>query len=321
MSTLDMIVDQFGKTKILVVGDVMLDYYIYGDASRLSPEAPVPVVNVSEEKYVLGGAANVAANISALGGKAYLCGVVGNDRYGRVFGKVIDESGIEDLLCRSSRSPTTVKMRVVANRQQTVRVDFEKNSDNFSKEMYKKIRAVIDKVDLVVFSDYNKGVFSNDEVGKFIDLIRNDCGKSILVDPKPVNMGYFKGVDCVTPNLKEAKEIVGTNLGSADKRSLQVIASSICREYNSKYSIITCGEHGIYAFDPSGKDELIPAKAKEVYDVSGAGDTVLAVLAMALARGTDIFQASRLANAAGGVVVGKLGTATLSQAELKRNLR
>lgn len=327
MSSLEMIVNKFRKTKILVIGDVMLDHYLHGDASRLSPEVPVPVVHASSESYNLGGAANVAANITALGGKVYLGGIIGDDRYGQVFANMAAEKGIESLLCVLDSMPTTVKQRIIANGHQLLRVDFEKDDPiqyTVSDELYNKVMGILQSVDVVVLSDYNKGIFSSGFAPKVINAAK-ELEKPVLVDPKPVNMGYFTGVDCITPNLKEALEIAerpkSSYVKSNKAESLRHIASKISLVYHTKYVTITCGRDGIFAFKSGGKGRLLPARAKEIYDVTGAGDTALAAMAMAWAAGADIYDSCRLANIAGGIVVGKLGTATLSRGELRKGVR
>ncbi|MFH1332873.1 MAG: PfkB family carbohydrate kinase [archaeon] len=336
---LEKIVDKFSETRILVIGDVILDKYIFGDASRLSPEAPVPVVNITGEKYVLGGAANVAANVASLGGKVYLCGVVGDDYESSVFVDIASSLGINSHLYKSKDFPTILKTRVLANNHQLVRLDREKKVefDRYTfQRLSEKINSLIDSVDLVILSDYNKGVladylFSRDLVRK----IKRNYHKPVLVDPKPVNIGNFFYADCIAPNLKEAEEIflilkgyaAGPKLNKKDNY-LPRLSRYIMNNSHSKSVAITCGDDGIFACAReinNGKRVCVhaslPAKAREVYDVSGAGDTALAVMGMAWASGANLFEACELANAASGVVVGKIGTATLTRKELKANLK
>lgn len=326
LTNLEKVVDSFRKKKILVLGDVMLDHYICGTANRLSPEAPVPIVNVFEEKYVLGGAANVAANIATLGGKVYLGGIIGKDSAGRIFKDIASKMGIDLLLHETKDFPTIVKTRVIANRHQLVRFDSEKKANVCQAKNYlEKLYNVNESVDVVAFSDYNKGFFSSYRPEHFF------LGKSTLADPKPVNIDYFKNVDCICPNLKEALEIIGEKENiiflNQDNKKLESelfkVSNKISENYNCDNVVITCGEHGMYAFVYGSKSQgrLISAKAREVYDVSGAGDTALAVLALSWTAGIDIYDVCRLANAASGVVVGRLGTATLTREELKENLR
>ena len=327
MKGLEGIVSKFGDARILVVGDVMLDRYVFGEATRLSPEAPVPIVKVSEEKDVLGGAANVAANIAALGGKAYLCGVIGKDAYGMSIEDIAERMGIVSLLFKAAGVQTTVKTRVVADRQQVVRYDLEERTKHdalFYGRLPKSVMSAIEAADVIVLSDYSKGVLDTN-LSSHIITMASEYSKPLLVDPKPVNMGYFRGAECVAPNLKEALEIVNKPVFKIEKGSakyLRDVALKICTDYKAKQAAITCGDHGIYAFDLSeNTGKLLPAKAREVYDVSGAGDTALAVIALARAVGADLYQACAIANAASGVVVSKVGTATLSLAELRSNLR
>lgn len=336
---LEKIVSNFSKASILVVGDVMLDHYILGNASRLSPEAPVPVVKMSEEKYVLGGAANVAANVAALGGKVYLCGAVGRDADGARFRETADSLGIHTCLYESRSVPTTVKTRVVANKHQIVRVDCEERlelKDCDYKPFLKKMYRLLGSVDIVVLSDYNKGLFSGwDFCQGIIEKARFMGNKPVLVDPKPVNIKKFCHADCIAPNLKEAEEIVeeivGKNImhGVESSNYMSSLSRWIINEYSARSVAITCGEDGIFACEETvnGKGYKaykgcsLPAKAREVYDVSGAGDTALAVIALSWASGAGLYGACRIANAASGVVVGKIGTATLTQGELKASLK
>jgi len=326
MKPLERIVAQFSRTKVLVIGDVMLDRYIFGEATRLSPEAPVPIVKVSEEKEVLGGAANVAANIAALGGQVYLCGVIGNEGYGKSICSIVGKMGIIDVLYKSADVKTTVKTRVVSDRQQVVRYDIEEKlrlDISAYDWLLKKIKSALSAVDIVVLSDYSKGVLDSDFSAHIIKMAHK-YDKPVLVDPKPANMGYFRGADCIAPNLKEAFEIAKKPVSKVEEgnnKPLHELALGICNDYGTKQAAITCGKHGVYAFDLSeNMGKLLPARAREVYDVSGAGDTALAVIAMSRAVGADLYQACAIANAASGVVVSKIGTATLSLAELKSNL-
>lgn len=336
MTDLEKIVDNFVNKKVLVVGDVILDHYICGDASRLSPEAPIPIVNVKEERYVLGGAANVAANVAALGGTAYLCGSIGKDSYGKIFKDLVSKLGINLLLYESKELSTIVKTRVVANRHQLVRFDFEKKiflGDEVKKTMINKISHIMDEIDVIVLSDYNKGVLVNYDFNKSLGLIADTSKKPMLVDPKPVNISKFPKVDCIAPNLKEALEIIhqdwDIDLEEHKEKFLLNIANMIDSSFGQysvpRNTIITCGKEGMFAFNSVEKTgKLIPAKAREVYDVSGAGDTALAVLALAWKQHGSIgglYDSCELANAASGVVVGKLGTATLTREELKANLK
>ncbi len=333
MRKLESIVGNFSKTKVLVVGDVMLDRYILGSASRLSPEVPVPVVRMSEEKYVLGGAANVAANVAALGGKVYLCGIVGKDSDGLRFKEIAEGLGVNVCLYESSAVPTTVKTRVVANKHQLVRVDREERVNLDKKEygrFFRRIKPLIESTDIVILSDYDKGLFGNADFCGYLIETAKENKKPVLVDPKPVNMIKFCHTDCIAPNLKEAEKIVGSNIGHGIQGSeyLYSLAKWIINEYSTGSVAITCGEDGIFACEvkrDAGSEvynsRLLPAKAREVYDVSGAGDTALAVIAMSWASGAGLYDACRIANAASGLVVGKMGTATITGKELKANLK
>lgn len=314
------LISKWDKVKVLVAGDVMLDIYVKGKATRISPEAPVPVVKVESESYVLGGAANVANNISSLKGEVYLCGVIGNDKNGGNISSILKEKGITSLLVTNKDIPTITKTRIIAHHQQILRYDLEEVLKAQPKDVEKKIKEgiekVIEEVDVIALSDYNKGFFSTSLSKKIIKLA-NKYGKPVIVDPKPENAIKFKNCTIMCPNHHEAEKITKINYSSAN---LPKMAEMIIGKLGLKWAIITCGEHGIFIKDQNGDYHHIPAKAKEVYDVTGCGDTVIGVLALNLGAGVDHFASAYIANEAGGIAAGKIGTATITREELLKSL-
>jgi len=307
--------------KILVIGDVMLDKYIWGEVFRISPEAPVPIVHVTKETFVPGGAANVANNIVSVGGEAYVCSVVGQDRSGKVLIEELEKRGIKtEAIIEDSNRPTIQKIRVMGGKQQLLRMDKE-NSDYVSAEteakIIDKIRTLLNSADAIVISDYAKGVVTE----KLMENIRKYCieaNKPVIVDGKPKHKMWFRDLTIITPNTNEAIEMSGIVM----KKDGDVISvgKKLMEELNTNV-LITRGEKGMTLFEKKGAIANIPTKAREVYDVSGAGDTVVGVLALGLAAGIDLENAAHLANYAAGIVVGKLGTATVSIEELEQMIR
>lgn len=298
------IIEEFPKKRIVVVGDVMLDKYIYGEVDRISPEAPVPIVKVEKEVYELGGAANVAANVVSLGGKAFLFGYIGSDYSGKILSNEINKKGIKYNL-PEVLSQTTRKTRVISNNHQVTRIDREDHA-NVMKEFENKFAECILKSnpDVIIISDYAKGTITNN----LISRIKNK-GIKILVDPKPKNNVNYSGVYLITPNLKEAIEMSGLKNVSEAGKSLQ-------KSYLSNI-LITRGKEGMTLFE--GKEEVnFPTQAKEVYDVSGAGDSVVATLALGISSRIDLKDSVFLANTVAGIAVSKAGTATVSKSELEQ---
>lgn len=309
--------EQLKNVKIAVVGDLICDKYIFGNVERISPEAPVPVLRVEREKYFLGGASNVAINLKRLGCNVHLFGIVGNDRCGKRLLNMIKNEGIPtDNITIMDDRPTTMKTRVVAHSQQIVRFDKEKIL-KIDKKYTKKIAKEIKFLDIkaTVVSDYGKGVITD-------SLIRELTGIDdmfISIDPKVNNADVYKNVDIITPNVKEAKEMSGVEIDSF-KNGLELAAAKIIKKTNINYLLITQSEKGMTLFNKEGKVFYQPSKAKEVYDVTGAGDTVIAVLTAAVAAGFDIKESVRISNAAAGVVVGKMGTASVTTDEIENSL-
>lgn len=318
-------VDQFGSRGVLVVGDVMLDEYVSGSVNRISPEAPVAVVDVRETEHRLGGAANVTNNVRALGAHAFLAGVIGEDGMGRMMRERIAATGVDDsAVVVDATRPTSVKTRVIAQKQQIVRYDRESRAPiaaDVARRLMERITAILPKVQTVVLSDYAKGVLSPELVASVIAACRA-AKKPVLVDPKTRNFESYKGATVITPNYKEACEaaslVAGIHVdGQAD---LERAAHTLIGKMGIESLVVTKGEDGMYVFTPGSAPLHIPTAARDVYDVSGAGDTVVATLALALAAGAPLTEAAMLANHAAGVVVGKFGTATVDTDELRRAL-
>ena len=297
-------------TKVLVVGDLMLDRYWFGVANRISPEAPVPVVAVSREETRIGGAGNVAANIASLGVDTSLMSIVGRDSAAEDLVRVLKEKNIKDNLVRDSLISTTIKTRVLAQQQQLIRLDFERRpSDESALAVVELFKNEVHKYDAVIFSDYGKGVLRIIEM--LIEVSLN-AGKLIFVDPKGNNFSKYKNSSFLTPNRKELEAVTGS-WDSEDE--LDAKASGLRNDLGLQGLLVTRSEEGMTLYSDSGKTHF-PTLAKEVFDVSGAGDTVIAVFGALVAGGFPLEEAGSLANKAAGVVVGKVGTATVTFDEL-----
>lgn len=304
-------IQQFRQAKLLVVGDVMLDRYWFGDTDRISPEAPVPVVHVSKVDERLGGAANVARNAASMGAKISILGVVGDDEPGRRIEELLKAQGVQSYLQRDASLPTTVKLRVVARQQQLIRLDFEQAPTHEALlNKLEQFQALLADVDAVIFSDYGKGGLTH--VTQMIAAARA-AGKVVLVDPKGDEYAKYEGASIITPNRSELRQVIGRWKDEAD---LTLKAQQLREQLKIDALLLTRSEEGMSLFTASGV-EHVKAVAREVFDVSGAGDTVIATMAVALAAKWPAGQAMKLANKAGGIVVGKLGTATVSLEELQ----
>ncbi|MDR1528047.1 MAG: PfkB family carbohydrate kinase [Puniceicoccales bacterium] len=305
--------------RVLVIGDIMLDHYIIGDTARISPEAPVPVVAVENDKYALGAAANVALNVVQLGCHAEIVGKIGVDPMGKLAKSLFLENKIHfDPKFESATTDTITKSRVVVRGQQLCRIDrenrkshYEIADDNLVDEICEKIGGV----DAVILSDYAKGTISNRNVSKFIHTA-NGKGVFIAVDPKPINGLNFSGVSLITPNKTESVQLAGLEIEPHDEPPLEKICDIICDKYSPKNLVITLGTEGMLIRDTNKQILRIPTYAREVFDVSGAGDTSIACLAVALATGIPLVRAAKFANIAAGIVVAKHGTAAISTNEL-----
>jgi D-beta-D-heptose 7-phosphate kinase/D-beta-D-heptose 1-phosphate adenosyltransferase len=305
-------------TRILVVGDAMLDHYVFGDAARLSPEAPVPVVRVERDVLRPGGAANTAVNVRALGAEAELAAVVGDDENGRALRRLLEEEGLDPGgLVTAADRPTTWKGRVVARQQQLVRLDRESDGELNAEqqdELLARFAEGLARADGVILSDYGKGAITARVAAEVIARAR-DAGKVVCVDPKENHFALYRDVTSITPNHHEAA--AATGIRAADDPTLERTGAALLAMLASDSVLITWGERGMVLFGADGAVTRIPTRAREVYDVAGAGDTVVAAFAAALAAGSNHIAAAQLANFAASVVVAKVGTATATPAEIK----
>lgn len=300
----------FDNVRILVIGDVMLDRYWFGDVSRISPEAPVPVVRIEKREERLGGAANVARNIATLGGAAGLLGVVGQDEAGDTVDGMLEEMGVSSFLTRDPSISTIIKLRVIGRQQQLLRIDFEEApTDAVLRDKLTRFNTLLPEYQVIVLSDYTKGSLVN--VADMIAAAKQ-AGKCILVDPKGDDFSRYVGASVLTPNKSEMIRIVGSWKSEAE---LTEKAQKLRESLQLEVLLLTRSEEGMSVYT-AHQIAHFPAMAREVYDVSGAGDTVIATLAVMLGAGLPIADAVALANRAGGIVVGKLGTATVSREEL-----
>ena len=311
------ILNKFPKVKILVVGDIMMDRFIWGKVSRISPEAPVPVVAVEKETFLLGGAVNVVNNIHSLGGEVSLCGVVGDDEMGEKIIKELAEMGIgmHGIFVEQGRQ-TTTKTRIIAHQQQVVRIDREA-TDHLKVPTLRNLSEFLKKnmegFNGVILSDYGKGLLTKELIRATIRRAR-EMKKFIMVDPKLKNFSHYKRATVITPNAAEASAASGILIN--DLSSLKRAGSMLLKKLGCDVLVIPRGEEGIAIFEPHQEPFLVSTVAKEVYDVTGAGDTVIGTMALALGAGARVIEAAKLANYAAGIVVGKIGTATVSWAEL-----
>jgi rfaE bifunctional protein kinase chain/domain len=299
---------------IIVLGEVMLDKYTYGKVERINPEAPVPILNVVEERYTLGGAGNVANNIASLNHDVFLISISNNDEFGKCIEELCNKNNIKYCFVSDGR-PTIVKHRFVAMgyNQQLLRVDYEKIypiNDELSNKILEVIKNLNGKSNILIISDYAKGLITKE----LMEGIKKEFKGKILVDPKPKNIEFYRDVYLIKPNLKEASQILGREIGNKDEE-LEKAGLELVDKYNSNF-VITRSEKGATLITLDGEIFHIPTKIKEVHDVSGAGDTFIAVLSYALDKGYDLVDAVKLANKASSIVVGKVGTATVSLEEL-----
>lgn len=314
---LEKIVRKFKGASVMVVGDLILDEFIWGDVSRISPEAPVPVVWVKKESFMPGGASNVANNLSSLGAKVYSVGVIGDDERGLILKDSLGKKGIDTsgVLIDDSR-PTTLKTRVVAGHQQVVRIDKENTgplSDLMVRRMIDNIAGAMKKVDAVIIEDYGKGVITPKLLRSIVPLAKRS-NKIISVDPKEEHFRYYRGITVITPNNHEAATCVGFKI--TDDKTLRKAGAALLSKIGCKIALVTLGENGMAVFRKGRPMEHIPTVAQEVFDVSGAGDTVIAAYTLGLASGGDPVKSAHIANCAAGIVVGKIGIAVVSPEEL-----
>ena len=321
LKRIDQIKNSFGGLKIAVVGDMMLDSYFRGDVKRISPEAPVPVVEVENEFYRFGGAANCALNIQKLGGNPLPIGVIGYDNDGTIFRSLITETSISsDGIFMDETRPTTSKTRVIAHSQHVVRIDKE-SKQYINKEIQKKIFSFIEshisELDGIILQDYNKGVLTPWLIEKIIELA-NLNKVLITVDPKFNNFFNYKNVTVFKPNRKEAEDVLGMKIRNDE--DITIAGNKLLEKLNAKNILLTLGESGIAVFEKDKTEKRMPTKARHVADVSGAGDTVISTLTMALAAKANIFESSYLANYAGGLVCEEVGIVPIDKEKLFKTI-
>lgn len=313
--------DDFSKVNVLIVGDIMLDRYWWGSVNRISPEAPVPVVDLKNVTLTAGGAANVAANVAGLGAQSFLVGVMGDDADGFLFAKVLADQKIStDFLFKMSSRPTTVKTRVVGHNQQIVRIDQEtkdKLSEEDEAEVLKIIKSVAGQIQILIISDYGKGFLTEKLLSSLITIFSNK-GILILVDPKGKNFQKYKGAHLITPNKHEISEAF--SLENEERATIEKFGTQIIGKLSLDALLVTQGEEGMTLFQKNDAPVHLPATAREVYDVTGAGDTVIACLAVALASGMTFLESARVANTAAGLIVEQLGTAAITLEMLRAAL-
>jgi len=309
------IIENFDKKRIVILGDIMLDQYIIGKVSRISPEAPVPVVEITSENYCLGGAGNVAHNLEALGAEYLLVGVIGDDNSGKkILEKVKNKRGI----FIDEKRPTIVKTRIIAHHQHVVRVDREKRlpiPEKIEKGIINFLKN--EEFDGIIISDYNKGTITRSLMENLLSFTSKN-NIPVFVDPKVEHFNFYSPITLITPNHFEVEGILNRKIYS--DREIENAGKEILSKISCEYLIITRGEKGMSVFVKDNRVVHIPTVAKEVYDVTGAGDTVIATASLSLLSGADILESAILANYAAGIVVGKLGTATVNKKELLREI-
>lgn len=306
--------------RVLVIGDVMLDRFMWGDVGRISPEAPVPVVRVRRETVLLGGAANVAANLRSLGASAAVTGILGRDAAGDLLKSNLEEAGIESRLIAVSGRETTVKTRVIARAQQVCRVDREDDAGldaATGDRLLREVRTGLSDADALVVSDYGKGVVSGGLLETILPEARRR-GLPVVIDPKPRNFSHYQPATIISPNEAEAARAMAMEINT-DGECLEA-ARAVLDRLDTESVLVTRGERGMLLLEREGEPLFIPATAREVYDVTGAGDTVVAVLAMSLGSGASLPEAARLANYAAALVVAKVGTAWTTLDEIRAEL-
>ena len=322
MEGLDVILDRFDRARVVVLGDLIVDQYIWGKVSRISPEAPIPVVEVVRESFSPGGAANVASNLHALGASVEICGVVGGDPHGKMLLGMLEEKGIDTrLVLRDPGRQTILKTRIVAHKQQVVRVDREDTASlegALLEEMTGRLKETIPGVDALILEDYGKGVIRQGLLAEMVPMAR-ELGKIVTVDPKRDHFDFYRGVTAITPNRQEAEEASGIRI--SDKKGLHEAGDRLLERLRCEAVLITMGDEGMCLFQEGEPPLQIPARAREVYDVSGAGDTVISVFTAALVAGATFRQAAMLSNVAGGLVVEKLGTAVVTREEIRARMK
>jgi len=319
---IEKIIGRIGKAKILILGDIMLDEYLYGDVGRISPEAPVPVVDIKEEQLKLGGAANVANNISTLGDEPILLGTVGEDDASIKLSQLLKNCNItRDFLINDSARRTTIKTRIIAHSQQIVRADREDTeeiSDEIEKIILTRFMSVVDKIDAIIISDYGKGVITASLLEKVIPT----CKKNnifIAVDPKESHFFNYKGVSVVTPNHHEAGFVAGHRI--INENDLKIVSRLLLDKLQAESLLITRGSEGMALFTADDNVDYFPTVAQKVFDVTGAGDTVISAFVSAVTAGATLKEAAIISNCAAGAVVAEIGTAAITSEKLAREFK
>ncbi len=319
---LEAIFKKFAGIRMVIVGDIMIDEYLFGKCSRISPEAPVPVVEVSRREFRPGGAANVARNVLALGGTVSLCGIIGSDGIGRLACEEFEKLGIgAKAVFTDETRPTTLKTRIMAHNQQIARTDIEKRhevSDAIRAKIMKYFKDNLNKFDGVIISDYAKGLVSKNLLDELLPFLHKNK-KIVTVDPKVANFYHYRGVTSITPNRKELSDVLGVPVETGEQ--LMAGGKSILHDLSLASLLVTLGEEGMCLFTADGKTFMIPTVARAVYDVTGAGDTVITSFTMALIAGADFATAALISNFAAGEVVGMLGTSTVGCDQVFRAIK
>lgn len=314
-------IDDFKNVTALVIGDLMIDEYLWGSVDRISPEAPVPVVCVEKQSHTLGGAGNVIHNLVAMGAKVLAIGTAGTGKAGQMIFEKLESLGIEtDGIVSEPQRPTTRKTRVIASNQQVLRIDTEIkrniNADTLER-LVKIIKGKISQVNLIILSDYDKGLLTKDLIAQTVKLAKKNK-VIILADPKSLDFSKYEHVSILTPNKKEAS--LATNMDIKSEKDLFAAGNKIMDKAKLERLIITCGKDGMVLFENGNDPYIIESKARQIFDVSGAGDTAISFLGLGLAIGANFKDSAKIANAAAGIVVAKIGTATVSIDELQRAL-
>lgn len=312
---------KFKDTGILIIGDLMVDQYIWGTVKRISPEAPVPVVEVSNENLTLGGAANVARNITSLGGKVFIAGVIGDDDTGKILTRELNNNGINtDGILVDKDRPTTVKTRIIAHNQQVVRFDREAKSgisNSLTSSILEYVKERLPHIKGIIISDYSKGVITKHLIQEIISITNSKV--FIAADPKIGHFNYYKGVSIITPNLNEAS--FGSGVDIRDNETLLEAGSALMKKLQCDAVLITRGDQGMTLFEKNGNITHIPTFAREVFDVTGAGDTVIATLTLCRAAGLKLKESAIYANHAAGAVVGEVGTTVATPEDILKSIK
>lgn len=319
------IFEKFNSLNVLIIGDVMIDSYIWGKVERISPEAPVPVVRVTKKENRLGGAANVALNIQALGACPYICAVIGDDSDGENFLSLLKAQGLsEEGLIKIKTRPTTVKTRIIAHNKQIARVDAETERNLSSSNtllVLNKIKQIIadHRIDAIIFEDYDKGLITEELIDKTVKLSK-EMGIITVVDPKKRNFHAYKGVQLFKPNLKELKEGLKIEVDPLNIEQVEQAVNRLKKQLGAKTVMLTLSEHGVYVSSENGNNHILAHK-RTIADVSGAGDTVIATAALCLAAGLNEFKTAEIANLAGGLVCEHVGVVPIDKARLLREIQ